>query len=228
MRREKIVITVDGPAGVGKSTVSRIVARHLSYIYLESGAFYRALALKVLKSGVPWNNEYLLNDLLGRTDITLKIHNDESRVFLDGQDVTDNLRTEQIASLASDISTLASVRRFLLDIQRQVAFSGGVVAEGRDMGTVVFPDAELKLYLDADFNERVKRRYLELLERGQNVDYHKLHDEMKRRDHQDKERELSPLQPHPDAYIIDTTRMGIREVVSEIMKYVNDYFSGAA
>ncbi|MCX7817173.1 MAG: (d)CMP kinase [Syntrophales bacterium] len=225
MGRKKIVITIDGPAGVGKSTVGRIVAKNLSYIYLETGAIYRALALKVLESGIPWNDECLLKKMVEGTDISVKVVNNESRVFLDGRDVTDVLRTEEIARLASDVSTLSVVRRFLLGIQRNVSSSGGVVAEGRDMGTVVFPDAELKIYLDADFKERVKRRYLELLGRGQDVDYVKLHDEMGRRDRQDRERVLAPLLPHPDAHIIDTTRMSVDEVVSVIMNLVNGYFA---
>ncbi|MDO8785826.1 MAG: (d)CMP kinase, partial [Syntrophales bacterium] len=168
----KLVITIDGPAGAGKSTVSRALAGRLSYIYLETGALYRAVAYAVVKEGILPDVESCLSNLLGRTRIFLRSKGGRIKFFVNDEDVTEKIRTEEIGLLASKISAIPLVRNSLLSIQREVGKEGGIVAEGRDMGTVVFPDADYKFFLDASAEERVKRRYNELEARGGQRNYH--------------------------------------------------------
>lgn len=218
MMGKKLVITIDGPGGVGKSTVSKALAAKLDYLYLDTGAYYRAYAYQSKQEGIaPDNDEQLAR--IGRSII---IHTESrdgiSLVFVDGEDVTEKIRTEEISLLASIISARPCVRQALLEIQRKMGSPGGIVAEGRDMGTVVFPEADFKFYLDATTSERAQRRYTELFARNADADsdYEKVASALLLRDRQDSERETAPLKPAADAYIIDSTNMTVKDVVDEM------------
>jgi len=218
---KQLVITVDGPAGVGKSTVSKDLAKKISHVYLDTGALYRAIAYKVWKCGVPLDDDKKLSEVCGNAKISLKLVNGDMKVFVDKEDITEKIRTEEIGLLASAVSAVPIVRNALLPIQRDAGKRGGIVAEGRDMGTVVFPDADVKFFLSADVNERTKRRHNQLLEKGMCSEYSDTKKGLERRDCQDTERNISPLKPSVDSIIIDTTYMGIDDVVEEMMKGIS-------
>jgi cytidylate kinase len=221
MVKNNLIITIDGPAGAGKSTVSKALAKILSFIYLDTGALYRAVAYKVLDEGIVTNNEKEIIDLCSRLKINLKNIDDNLNVFVDNENVTDKIRTEEVGLLASHVSAIPDVRNMLLSIQREVGKEGGVVAEGRDMGTVVFPNADCKFFLDANIEERARRRYKELLMRGQIADYKETERDLNVRDRQDKERQVAPLIASQNAIIIDSTNMSVTEVVENIMSFIN-------
>jgi cytidylate kinase len=216
MMGKKLVVTIDGPGGAGKSTVSKALAAKLDYLYLDTGAYYRAYAYQAKQNGIlPENDEQLAQ--IGRS---IKIHTENRGgiflVFVDGEDVTEKIRTEEISILASTISARPCVRQALLEIQRKVGSPGGIVAEGRDMGTVVFPEADFKFYLDATTSARAQRRYTELFARNAEGDYEKVASALLLRDRQDRERETAPLKPAADAYIIDSTNMTVKDVVDKM------------
>jgi len=221
----RLVITVDGPAGSGKSTVSRILAERVSYMYLDTGLLYRAVAWRAMQRGISITDDEALGRLCDRITIPLETDG-EMRVLIEGEDVSGDLRTEEIGMLASSVSAIPAVREALLPLQRSAGRQGGVVAEGRDMGTVVFPDADVKFFLDADVDERARRRYLQLIENGKNAD----RDEVKRglevRDHQDTTREIAPLKPADDSVIIDTTGIDIDAVVGKMAMIVEERAQG--
>jgi cytidylate kinase len=217
---KRLVITVDGPAGVGKSTVSRELAKRMSYTYLDTGALYRAVAYKIRQCGLPLENNGKIFELCEKTEISCETVNENMKIFVDREDVTDKIRTEEVGLLASKASALSMVRKALLPVQRDAGKMGGIVAEGRDMGTVVFPDADVKFFLSADVKERTKRRHDQLVEKGISCDYDEIQRRLEKRDCQDTERNISPLKPAVDAIIIDTTHIGIGTVVEEMMKGV--------
>lgn len=207
------VIAIDGPSGAGKSTVARRVADQLGFQYLDSGALYRAVALAALEGGVDLSDSRALNDLLGSLTIRL----DRDRVLLNGRDVAGLIRTEQVSQAASKVSSLEAVRHALIDLQRGAAGEPGSVVEGRDMGTVVFPDANLKIFLDADVDERAGRRTRELQGRGHAVRMEDVRSEMLERDLRDRTRAVAPLCAASDALVLDSTRLTIDEVVGAIV-----------
>lgn len=215
------IITIDGPAGAGKSTVSKIVASRLSYQYLDTGALYRTIAYKALRENVSLDDENALSLLSRNITIILKNNDGRSGIFLDGEEMTDGIRAEEVSMAASFISARPCVRDALLSIQREAGARGRIVAEGRDMGTVVFPGADYKFYLDASVPARARRRYNEIIARIGHADYEKIEKELMSRDAQDKERTLSPLVPAADAIIIDSTDMTVREVVDTLLKRIN-------
>jgi cytidylate kinase len=214
---KKYVVTVDGPAGSGKSTVGRLLAQKLSYIYLDTGALYRALALKVRMANLSPDNREKIAALCGSTTIALCERDGATRIQLDGEDVTELIRTPEISMLASTISALPEVRDALLSVQRDSAREGGVVAEGRDMGTVVFPGAAVKFYLTASPEERSRRRWLELKDRGHGASLEEVLRDVVQRDRQDSEREIAPLRPSDDGVLIDSTGKNIDEVIGEML-----------
>lgn len=217
MVREISVIAIDGPAGAGKSTVSREVAKRLGFMYLDTGAMYRALALAVKKAGIDPQNDKSLGSLCKSLNIRFDAAQASPRIFLNGEDVSEHIRTPEIDMLASKISAIAVVRQEMTRLQRAVAEKAGrAVAEGRDMGTVVFPDAKCKFFLTATLEERARRRYEERRQRGEKVDPAQVARELKKRDEQDEKRALAPLKPAEDAVIIDTTQLTIDEVVDKI------------
>jgi CMP/dCMP kinase len=220
----RLTIAIDGPAGSGKSTVARRVAALLGYVYLDSGAMYRALALKSLHRKLSLDNEASLETLARETHIELKSATPgqeaaglKNRVFLDGLEVTYEIRTSEVAQAASRLATIAGVRRVLVSEQQRAGQGGGVVMEGRDIGTVVFPDAELKIFLDASAETRAGRRWKEHQEKGEDLSIPEVLEEVRVRDQRDKERKVSPLLRAPDAVLIDNTAMGIEETARLIV-----------
>lgn len=212
-----ILITIDGPAGSGKSTISKLLAKKLSYLYLDTGALYRAIAYQVTKKGISTTDQERIADLCGRTKIRLHLVDDVQRVLVDDEDVSDKIRTEPISLLASTLSAMPVVRAALLSIQREFGNDGGVIAEGRDMGTVVFPEADFKFFLDADVEERIRRRYVELVMRGENVDGSSLKKDLLSRDRQDRERVIAPLKVPEGAIVIDSTQLNTEAVVNAML-----------
>jgi cytidylate kinase len=217
---EKFVVTIDGPAGAGKSTVSKALAKKLSYIYLDTGALYRAFAYKVLQEGISPCDESELAGLCSHIKIYLENIDGNLNVFVDGENITKRIRSEQVGLVASTVSAVSAVRERLLSIQRDVGKKGGVVAEGRDMGTVVFPNADYKFYLDAGVEERIRRRYSELLSRSSSAEYETIASDLVARDRQDRERDIAPLKPSEDAIIVDSTRMSVTEVVEKMISII--------
>jgi CMP/dCMP kinase len=217
MGDKKWVITIDGPAGSGKSTVAKGLARQLNILYLDTGALYRAVAYKIQAVGIVEPDTVVLRELLAETKISLRKNHDGLAVFVDEEDVSQKIRTEEIALLASTVSAMPPVREVLLSIQRECGTDTGVVAEGRDMGTVVFPGADFKFYLHASPEKRARRRYLELIEKGLNPIYEEIRASIVLRDKQDTDRDVSPLRIPEDARVIDTSEMTIPEVMEEIL-----------
>ena len=215
-----MVITIDGPAGAGKSTVSKALAEKLEYIYLDTGSLYRALAYKVLKDNISVDNESAVADLCSRTEVELKNVGGKMKVYLDSENVGEKIRTQEVGSAASKISAYGTVRKYLLNLQRRAGAQGGLVAEGRDMGSVVFPDADYKFYLDAKADERITRRLNEILSKGTTTKYQSVQKEMIARDQQDSKRQHSPLKVPEEAIIIDSTDLSVDQVVDEILKYI--------
>jgi cytidylate kinase len=226
MSGKQAIITIDGPSGGGKSTISRMVAARLGYTYLDTGAMYRAVGLKVKQKGIDIENaddRDRLKALMDTLDISLAPAakgDDDSRVFLDGVEVSSAIRTPEMGMIASRVSAELEVRQKLTELQRKLGEKGGIVAEGRDTGTVVFPKAECKFYLDASAEERARRRRLQLLEKGQTVDFDDLLAQIVKRDKDDANRSHAPLKAADDAVIVDTTRMSIEEVVSYMVERV--------
>jgi CMP/dCMP kinase len=218
--KKNLVITIDGPAGAGKSTVSKILAKKLNYIYLDTGALYRAMAYKALKLKISPDDVSALADLCSNTTVILKNNGGQMRVYVDGENVEDKIRTEKVGLAASKISSFAVVREKLLNLQREAGIQGGIVAEGRDMGSVVFPHADYKFYLDAKLEERIKRRHKELSIKDASVKYKSIQEDMLTRDKQDKQRELAPLKAPDGAIIIDSDNLSVEKVVEKIILYI--------
>jgi len=216
----KLIVAIDGPAGAGKSTVAKRLAKELGYAYIDTGAMYRACALKVMDGRLDLGNERELKKILKETDIELTEQDGILRVLLDGVDVTQRIRTPELSQMASKISTLRLVRERMVELQRYMGSQGGAVAEGRDIGTVVFPDAEVKIYLDASSEERARRRFEELRVRERRVSLEETLEEMEERDQRDTERDVAPLRKAGDAVVIDSTRYSIDQVLERIMQEI--------
>lgn len=215
-----LVITIDGPAGSGKSTVARELSNRLSYMYLDTGALYRAVAWQVFNTGISIDDEKAIVNLCMKGSMQLKQEKNLTRIIFDERDISDELRTEDLGMLASRISAFKRVRKALLPIQRLAGSQGGIVAEGRDMGSVVFPDADIKFYLDAAPRERSMRRYRELLSRHGNADYEAVQKDLSTRDKQDRSRKAAPLRIPENAVVVDTTEMNPQEVVEYMLKVI--------
>ena len=225
MRRP--IVAIDGPAASGKSTTARLVAERLGYRWVDTGAMYRALALKVVREKIkPWE-EGRLREMLGRTEVRLEEGDGGLRVLLDGEDVTDLVRSPEVIRAVSWVCALPFVREAMVQLQRRMAAGGGVVMEGRDIGTVVVPDAEVKVFLDADVRERARRRWRELREKGMDVSLEDVERELEERDRKDSAREHSPLRRAPDAILVDTTNLSVEEQVERIVRMVKAYVQAA-
>ncbi|MBQ7198664.1 MAG: (d)CMP kinase [Selenomonadaceae bacterium] len=208
------VIAVDGPAGAGKSTVSKIVAAKLGFTYIDTGAMYRAVGMKLLQSGKTLTEKNLTEIV---DDIEIKL-DESAKVFLDGVDVTKEIRTPEVSKLASDVSKYGFVRKKLTELQREMATAGSVIMDGRDIGTQVLPNADVKIFLTASLHERARRRFEELKAKGQAVTFDAVENEIAARDKQDSEREIAPLAKADDAILIDSTNMTVDEVVEKILE----------
>ena len=226
MAEKQNIITIDGPSGAGKSTISKLLAAKLGYTYLDTGAMYRVVGLGVKRSGLDLeaeNAKERLMELLATLNMTLAPgeKGQETRALLNGEDVSDAIRTPEMSMVASRVSALPEVRKKLTVMQRSIGSNGAVVAEGRDMGTMVFPDAKYKFFLDATPEDRATRRQDQLLKKGQKVDYEELLAQIQKRDRDDSSRSLAPLKPAVDAVVIDSSEMSIDEVVSFMLNAVN-------
>ena len=216
-KTKKLTIAIDGPSGAGKSTVAKSLAKRLGYVYIDTGAMYRSVALKVKEKGISPEDRSALKALASSLHVTFATEGDQTHVFCDREDITSAIRTPEISRLASFISKQKEVRKFLVQFQRKMGEEGGVVLEGRDIGTVVFPDADVKFYLDADRDERVRRRYDEMIQKGMEVDFRETKEALVQRDHDDMHRTHSPLKRANDALWIDSTHRSVEEVVEEMV-----------
>jgi cytidylate kinase len=225
----KLIIAIDGPVGSGKSTLARRVAALMGYVYIDTGAMYRAVALKALRRGVPFDAADQLTSLAGDTRIDLRAEDGGQRVFLDGEDVTSAIRTPEVSQAASKVAVVEGVRRVLVAEQRRAGAQGGVVMEGRDIGSVVFPDAELKIFLTASPETRADRRWREHQQKGDAIDLPRTLDEIHERDKRDSGRSSSPLVRAKDAVVVDSTAMDPEEVARlVVMLAKNQTAEGAA
>lgn len=215
-----IIVAIDGPAGAGKSTVAKRLAKKLGYTYMDTGAMYRAFALKAARDSIDLEKEDALRVALAGTNIELHEDAGGPRVILDGRDVAGEIRTPELSQAASKVSALKPVRERMVELQRAMGARGGIVAEGRDIGTVVFPGAEVKIFLTAGSDERGRRRFAELKGNGKGVTLEETVAEMEQRDRRDREREHAPLRQADDAIAIDSTGMTVDEVVERIMKEI--------
>ncbi|OIN83749.1 (d)CMP kinase [Francisella sp. TX07-6608] len=214
------IITIDGPSGVGKGTLAKALAKYYDFKLLDSGAIYRLAALHCFKNNANLENEDDVCKTLRNLDISFKIEDDLVKAFLSNQDVTKDIRTEQIGMLASKVAAYPTVRAILLNKQREFATEQGLVADGRDMGTVVFPQAQYKFFLDASTEITAKRRYDELKNKGQKPDFEKILADIKQRNFQDRNRKVAPLRPANDAIIVDTSQLSIKEVFDSVIKKI--------
>ena len=217
---KKIVISIDGPAGSGKSTIAKELSKKLNIPYLSTGSLYRALALKCIQSNLDSSDENDAKKIAENTAVQIKYTNQNQRVLLDGEDVTDFLQTDEISLNASQISKHKVIRQKLLNIQRNFASENSVIMDGRDIGSVVLPMADYKFFLDADVSVRAKRRFEELKNRGDTIEFEEVLKDMEKRDLQDKTREISPLIVPKDAIIVDCTNLTIDGVVQKFLEYI--------
>ena len=225
-RAQKIIVAIDGPAGAGKSTIARHLARHFGLLNLETGAMYRAFALKALRSDVPLDDARALEELARETEIRLEAGDQENLVMLDGEDVSGLIRNPTVTDAASRVSVFPAVRAWMVRLQQQMAAQGGIVMEGRDIGTVVFPEADAKFFLTARPEVRARRRFDELTARGAKVSFEQTLDEVRQRDEQDTTRAVAPLRQAPDATLVDSSEIGIEEAVARMAERVRAGASG--
>lgn len=210
-------IAIDGPAGAGKSTIARAAARSLGFLYVDTGAMYRAIALYLLRNDADVNNDNELERYLDQITIRIAYSNGEQQIILNNENVTGYLRDEKVGNMASVSSAKPKVREKLLQLQRDIAKENDVIMDGRDIGTFVLPNADVKIYLTATVEERAKRRYAELIEKGQDADLEKIAEDIRTRDYQDMNREIAPLKQADDAVLIDSSAMTIQEVMDSIV-----------
>ena len=217
---KRLIIAIDGPSGAGKSTLAKRLAKELGFTYMDTGAMYRALALKVLREGVDLTDDAAMARLIESTTVDLQPANGALRVLLDSADVAAEIRTPQVSQMASKVSALPAVRARLLELQREMGRRGSVVAEGRDIGTVIFPGAEVKIFLLASAAERARRRFAELRAAGQAVKLDETLREIEERDRRDSGRDLAPLRQADDAVLIDSSSMDADQVMARVLEHI--------
>ena len=222
MNTHKIAVAVDGPAGAGKSSISKIVAKKLGYLYIDTGAMYRSVTWAVLHNHIDVNNQKAVEALLPELDLTMEASDDSCKVFLAGQDVTDFIRTPQVNNAVSIVASYKGVRQYLVERQRLMAEAGGVILDGRDIGSVVLPNAELKIYLTASVEARAMRRYLEVKGTVNEQTLEDIKDSVMQRDDMDKNRKESPLIQVEDAVLVDSSEMTFDETVEHILHLVQE------
>lgn len=217
-----INVAIDGPAGAGKSTVARAAAQKLGYIYVDTGALYRAVGVYCLRNSIVTTDVDGVSAILKDITVELKFIDGVQHVFLNGDDVSTEIRLPEASMAASNVSAIPSVRAFLFDLQRDIAAKNNCLMDGRDIGTVVLPNAQVKIFLTADPEERAMRRYKELIEKGSNVTFEEVLEDLKVRDYNDSHREIAPLKPAEDSVIVNTTGMTLEESINTIIKTVEE------
>lgn len=222
MSNAVINVAIDGPAGAGKSTVSRGAAKQLGYVYVDTGALYRAVGVNALRKGINTRDRAAVAASLDGISVDLVFENGEQKVLLNGEDVSVEIRTPPASMAASDVSAVPEVRAFLFDLQKNIAAKTNCIMDGRDIGTVVLPNAQVKIFLTASPEERATRRYRELIEKGSKVSYKEVLDDLIERDYNDSHREIAPLKPAEDGVVFDTTGMTLEESVQEITKIIKE------
>ena len=215
-------IAIDGPAGAGKSTIARSLAAKLGYIYVDTGALYRAVGVNAMRKGMDTKNAEQVTSILGETKVSLRFVDGEQRVFLGDEDVSLAIRTPEASMAASNVSAIPAVREFLFDLQRNIAKENDCLMDGRDIGTVVLPDAQVKIFLTASAEVRAKRRYDELLAKGMKAEYNEVLEEMIQRDYQDSHRAIAPLKQADDAVLVDTSEMNLEQVLETLENIVKE------
>lgn len=221
-----INVALDGPGGAGKSTIARAVAAELGFIYVDTGALYRAVGLNALRHGIDTRNIDGIIKMLDKTDVSLKFINGEQRVMLGDEDVSTDIRLPEASMAASNVSAIPAVRQFLFDLQRKIAAENNCLMDGRDIGTVVLPDADLKVFMTASPETRARRRYDELREKGENVRFEEVLDELNKRDYQDTHREIAPLKQADDAILLDTSDLSFDEVKEKLLSMIKEKANG--
>ncbi len=221
-----INIAIDGPAGAGKSTVARAIAKDYGYIYVDTGALYRALAYKAINNGIDVKDEANVTEMLGSTKLDITYTEKGQRIILDGEDISDCIRTAQISMGASDISALPFVREWLLDMQKDIARKNDCIMDGRDIGTTILPDAQIKIFLTASVEERANRRYKELVAKGESITLEAVIEDVKTRDYNDSHRAVSPLKKADDAIEVDTTNLDFGQTVNTIKEIIDTHIGG--
>lgn len=217
-------VAIDGPSGAGKSTIARAAAKALGFIYVDTGALYRAIGYYIVKQGINTKDEQAVSQQLINIDISLKYDNKgKQQVILNNIDVSEYIRTPEISMAASNVSAIPKVREFLLDLQRNIAKNNNVIMDGRDIATVILPNADVKIFLTASAEKRAHRRYLELLEKGENVTEQEVLEDVKKRDYQDSHREIAPLMPSGTSIIVDTSELTLDESINTIIKIVKEH-----
>lgn len=217
-----ISVAIDGPAGAGKSTVAKAAAEKLGFIYVDTGALYRAIGLKFSNCGYDRDSDMPIDGILNNTKIDIAFENGEQHVYLDGKDVSSLIRTPEASMMASAVSSKPEVRAFLLEMQRELARKNNVIMDGRDIGTVVLPNAQVKIFLTASVRERALRRYRELMEKGMKVELFEIEEDIKTRDYNDSHREIAPLKPAEDSILADTTGNNLEESTQMVVKIIKD------
>ena len=214
-------VAIDGPAGAGKSTIAKAIAAKMGYVYVDTGAMYRAMALYFLRAGVASNDEEKISSVVDDISVSIKYEDGAQHVILNGEDVTGLIRTEEVGNMASASSVYAPVRSKLVALQQELAKTTDVIMDGRDIGTVVLPNADVKIFLTASVECRAKRRFDELVAKGMEADFDKIAKDIEERDYRDSHREISPLKQAEDAILVDSSDMTIDEVVNTIIGYCN-------
>jgi cytidylate kinase len=219
----RLVIAIDGPSGVGKSTLGKALARRFNYLFIDSGAVYRAIALKSIQTKIPPDHTQAIAEIARAAQIKLEGDPDHLHVYLDEQDVTGNIRTAEVTSASSVIAAIPAVREAVVDKLREMADAGGIVMDGRDIGTKVFPNAQVKLFLEASPDVRAERRWKEELEKNCEVDFEKVKAELEERDKRDRERAATPLVKAEDAILIDTSTLSLEKVIARVLEIVESH-----